>query len=249
MKDFWTTLAEATEGLHADKLKALAGNVSRLSSHLEFSAVVEDFGSRTLGEVKDAWFANPEVAPSEVAAALSFAACSKDSKSDETIELVWTGPDTSLVPSRDTRQVIGQVIDSARASLFIVSYAMYKVDGVLDKLSKVIDNGIEVSVLLESPESEGGRISQDNLSKFSKAVPKANLYVWDPSDRDTGVSVHAKCVVADQDLAFITSANLTSAALDRNMELGVLFRGGPTPKTLRAHLDALVATQIVTPWA
>ena len=25
MKDFWSTLAEATEGLHADKLKALAG--------------------------------------------------------------------------------------------------------------------------------------------------------------------------------------------------------------------------------
>ena len=48
--------------------------------------------------------------------------------------------------------------------------------------------------------------------------------------------------------AFITSANLTSAALDRNMELGVLFRGGLTPKTLRAHLGTLVTTQIVTPW-
>ena len=61
MKNFWSTLAEANEGLHADKLKALAGNISRLSSHLEFSAVVEDFGSRTLGKVKDAWFANPHL--------------------------------------------------------------------------------------------------------------------------------------------------------------------------------------------
>jgi phosphatidylserine/phosphatidylglycerophosphate/cardiolipin synthase-like enzyme len=39
-----------------------------------------------------------------------------------------------------------------------------------------------------------------------------------------GGVLHAKAVVADDETAFITSANLTEAALDRNIELGVLIR-------------------------
>ena len=34
--------------------------------------------------------------------------------------------------------------------------------------------------------------------------------------------MHAKAAVADSRVAFLTSANLTEAALERNMELGVL---------------------------
>lgn len=36
--------------------------------------------------------------------------------------------------------------------------------------------------------------------------------------------LHAKAVVADDEAVFITSANLTEAALDRNYELGLLVR-------------------------
>jgi phosphatidylserine/phosphatidylglycerophosphate/cardiolipin synthase-like enzyme len=37
--------------------------------------------------------------------------------------------------------------------------------------------------------------------------------------------MHAKAAVADSSTAFLTSANLTEAALERNMELGVLIHG------------------------
>ncbi|MYB38878.1 MAG: phospholipase, partial [Gammaproteobacteria bacterium] len=36
--------------------------------------------------------------------------------------------------------------------------------------------------------------------------------------------LHAKALVADSETTFITSANLTDAALNRNIELGVLLR-------------------------
>ena len=39
-----------------------------------------------------------------------------------------------------------------------------------------------------------------------------------------GGVLHAKAVVADDEAVFVTSANLTEAALDRNIELGVLIR-------------------------
>jgi phosphatidylserine/phosphatidylglycerophosphate/cardiolipin synthase-like enzyme len=62
-----------------------------------------------------------------------------------------------------------------------------------------------------------------------------------------GGTMHAKCAVADGSLAFVTSANLTRAALERNIELGLLIRGGDVPKDLHRHLDNLVATQKLAP--
>jgi cardiolipin synthase len=246
MSEFWQKLVQATESLHPAKLKVLSENIGRLDSCRGFPTIVEDFGNRELRALETAWFENPNITPAEVSSAILVSAIAKEAKNKESVELVWTGPDTTLVPSRDTRQVIEQVIGSAQKSLFLVSYVLYRVDGVLDSLAEAISRGIEVSVLLESPESSGGNVSQDGLSELKRAVPQAKIYVWNPSDREVRASVHAKCVVADDTLAFITSANLTSAALDRNMELGVLFRGGPTPKTLKAHLNALVTTKVVS---
>jgi phosphatidylserine/phosphatidylglycerophosphate/cardiolipin synthase-like enzyme len=39
-----------------------------------------------------------------------------------------------------------------------------------------------------------------------------------------GGVLHAKAVVADDEDVFVTSANLTQAALDRNIEVGLLVR-------------------------
>jgi phosphatidylserine/phosphatidylglycerophosphate/cardiolipin synthase-like enzyme len=51
--------------------------------------------------------------------------------------------------------------------------------------------------------------------------------------------------VADGKLAFVTSANLTDAALEKNMEVGVLIKGGNIPNQLDRHLEALVTTRTI----
>jgi cardiolipin synthase A/B len=53
-------------------------------------------------------------------------------------------------------------------------------------------------------------------------------------------SLHAKCAVADDDLLFITSANLTEFAMNLNMELGILVRGGELPGQVRLHFERLI---------
>lgn len=58
--------------------------------------------------------------------------------------------------------------------------------------------------------------------------------------------MHAKCVVADEKFAFISSANLTGAAMERNMELGVLAKGGKLPVQLSQHINELLRRKIVT---
>jgi phosphatidylserine/phosphatidylglycerophosphate/cardiolipin synthase-like enzyme len=46
----------------------------------------------------------------------------------------------------------------------------------------------------------------------------------DPRALATDGVLHAKAVVIDDEAAFVTSANLTEATLDRNIELGLLVR-------------------------
>jgi phosphatidylserine/phosphatidylglycerophosphate/cardiolipin synthase-like enzyme len=80
--------------------------------------------------------------------------------------------------------------------------------------------------------------------------PSVNTYTWDP-EKNPGTSqltgaVHAKCAIADGELAFITSANLSSAAMERNMELGVLVRGGNIPTELHKHLESLITSGILS---
>ena len=48
--------------------------------------------------------------------------------------------------------------------------------------------------------------------------------------------MHAKILVVDRRIALVGSANLTGHALERNLECGVLIRGGPVPGQLVAHL-------------
>ena len=58
--------------------------------------------------------------------------------------------------------------------------------------------------------------------------------------------VHAKVAVADGCECFLSSANLTGHAMEKNMEAGILITGGGIPRNLHEHLDALVTTGIVS---
>ncbi len=66
---------------------------------------------------------------------------------------------------------------------------------------------------------------------------------YDPRSLDSGGPsgvLHAKAVVADGESLFVTSANLTEAALDRNIELGILLRDRTIAQTALAHFNGLI---------
>lgn len=79
-------------------------------------------------------------------------------------------------------------------------------------------------------------------------VPDAKLYLWcERAKPFADGKVHAKVAVADGAICFITSANLTGHAMDRNLEACLLLRGGHIPKLLHEHLQALVDSGMLTP--
>ncbi len=72
---------------------------------------------------------------------------------------------------------------------------------------------------------------------------------YDPRALDPegpGGVLHAKAVVAD-DEAFITSANLTEAALDRNIELGVLIRDRAVALAVGGYFRSLIDRDLLKP--
>jgi phosphatidylserine/phosphatidylglycerophosphate/cardiolipin synthase-like enzyme len=58
-------------------------------------------------------------------------------------------------------------------------------------------------------------------------------------DGPSGV-LHAKAIVIDDEVALVTSANLTEAALDRNIELGLLVRDRALAASVSTHFRTLI---------
>jgi phosphatidylserine/phosphatidylglycerophosphate/cardiolipin synthase-like enzyme len=52
--------------------------------------------------------------------------------------------------------------------------------------------------------------------------------------------LHAKCIVVDRRIAFVTSANFTEAAQTRNIEIGALIRCERLAARLIGHFETLV---------
>jgi phosphatidylserine/phosphatidylglycerophosphate/cardiolipin synthase-like enzyme len=166
---------------------------------------------------------------------------------ENNVELVWTGPTTPFVATRRTEQVLLDLIGYAQSDLFLVSFVAYDVSSVIDALNAASIRGIDIRILLETSKSHGGSLTVDPIATMRRSVPSAELYVW--TDRQAPFAegrVHAKVAVADGNSAFLTSANLTGHALEKNMEAGVVITGGLIPTGLRAHLHALIETKVIS---
>lgn len=189
----------------------------------------------------------PTVSAQSVALALSAAANAVAAeRAHERLELVWTGPDSRLIPLRRTDQALLQLIDSAQLTLHIVSFAVYRIEAIARALARAAGRGVVISLYLETPEASEGCIAYDTLAAFGAEVRQhAHIYVWPLDKRPRATdgrhgSLHAKVAVADSRVMLVSSANLTEYALRLNMEMGVIVHGGELPAQAAAHLARLV---------
>lgn len=165
---------------------------------------------------------------------------------ESSTEFVWTGPTTSFVPTRRTEQVLLDLIRTATVDLFLVSFVAYGVPSIVMAINEALSRGVRVRALLERSSGHGGSLDYDPVELMRALVPNVELFAWKAKDESfIGGRVHAKMAVADGERAFITSANLTAYALEKNMEAGVLLHGGPLPKSLIEHLQALIDVGII----
>lgn len=191
------------------------------------------------------WEALPGVPGAAVAAAIRAAAAAVSSvRAVNQVSLVWTGPPTRAVGIRQTRAVVNTIVANATQTLVLVSFASYGVDQLANALATAIDRGVDVSLILETHDDSGGDLTFDAAKAFAVLFGRAHFYRWPRAARQAffagSARLHAKCIVADRSTALITSANLTGAGINDNIELGTLIEAGPLPAKLHDHLHLLV---------
>ena len=153
------------------------------------------------------------------------------------------------MPLRKTREALRDLTKNAQRSLILVSFSAYRDDDITDQLAEAAARGVELILILETTADSRGGLDREARLAFDALADKAAFYSWPGSQRTVGASslMHVKAAIADQSAALIGSANLSSAAMDRNMELGVLIVGDPLPRLLERHIRLLIAADNICP--
>jgi phosphatidylserine/phosphatidylglycerophosphate/cardiolipin synthase-like enzyme len=168
-------------------------------------------------------------------------------------DLVWSGPEVPGVYARDTRRVYDELLGSIEKSVWVSTYAFFDGPREFETLSKRLDDmpSIRASLLLNIERKWGDTTDATVLvrrfaERFWELDWPGNVQpavYYDPRSLDlksaSGV-LHAKAVVVDNQSVFVTSANLTEAALDRNYELGLLLRDSALALSVALHFQALI---------
>ncbi|QSB16691.1 DISARM system phospholipase D-like protein DrmC [Natronosporangium hydrolyticum] len=154
-------------------------------------------------------------------------------------ELVWTGPTTFDVPVRSTAQVLADLVDQAASELILVTYAARPHPPLLAALAAATDRGVSVWIVVETLGGAGSALQGEQPAKAFADLPKIPLFTWAIDRRPDGARMHAKLVVADERVLFVSSANLTAAGIGSNVEAGLLVSGGPAARRAAEHLRAM----------
>lgn len=150
------------------------------------------------------------------------------------IELVWTGPERSRATTRDTAVVVKQLFAEAKKSVLVAGFAFDDGAEIFEPLHQGIkERNLDVSVFMDigRAPSEGTRnehvqvcVDRFFAKNWPFGPPLPAVY-YDPrtTASDSIASLHAKCIVIDDEKSLVTSANFTNRGQNRNIEVGALI--------------------------
>lgn len=244
MSELARAAADAVASLAPAHLRALADAYRSCGEFTEASAsavvrAVPAPHREAASALNSAWREAPGVPGSGIALALDAALEARAQVRPTEIEVVVTGPASPAAPVRLTSQVVQQLIDRALARVMLVSFSAYGVSSVIAALDRAVERGVKVELVLESADHLDG-------GGGAHAYAKYDVFEWPNDQRNPpNAKLHAKAVLVDGDSVLLTSANLSNAAFDKNIELGVLCRGGKTANQVQQHFDALIQTGVL----
>jgi len=170
------------------------------------------------------------------------------------IELVTSGPEAPGITNRDTSVVVREMFAHATTSVQVVGYAVYQGQQVFETLARRMEElpDLDVRFFLNIARPDGdstaGQILVSRFAQRFKATQWPSGYrlpkvYYDPrSVADDGrvrSSLHAKCIVVDSEQVFVSSANFTQAAQQRNIEVGLSIRSPWLASRLIQHFRKL----------
>jgi phosphatidylserine/phosphatidylglycerophosphate/cardiolipin synthase-like enzyme len=173
---------------------------------------------------------------------------------EDLVDLVTTGPEAGGVANRSTAVVVSELFRGAERSVLVAGYAVYQGQKVFQALGDrmVQRPELDVRMFLDLPRKKGDTSTADALvarfaqqfksSKWPNAMPLPHVYCCEHLMGSNGKpgSLHAKCIVVDGKYVFVSSANFTEAAQERNIEVGLLVQSPTLADRIRVFFDALL---------
>ena len=173
-------------------------------------------------------------------------AAERRSSAEDSVELVLTGPNTGT--GRDTGVVVRQLFREALTSVWVCGYKLYNAKDLFADLARP---ALRVRMLLDIGEaealSEGAAVRRfmEDFRRWHWPEGQVLPEIWyDPSSLlprgEHRAVAHAKCVVVDERRLFVSSANFTEAAQNRNLEAGVLVDSTTLAVRMVQFLEGLI---------
>jgi phosphatidylserine/phosphatidylglycerophosphate/cardiolipin synthase-like enzyme len=242
-------------------LRALAAAVAtgRLSAPYVTTSVQRVLNASVAVEVASSLYqlAESNTPPLTLARTLELLADSLNARPplEDLIDFVITGPDGTGAGGRSTSVVVREMFQNARESVVVIGYAVHQGQRVFQTLADRMAElrTLEVRMYLDIQRDSGDTSADSELThrfkeRFRKfqwparsPLPQVFYYPksLEPEQRERG-ALHAKGIVVDACQVFVSSANFTEAAQQRNIEVGVLLRSPTMADRLLRFLDTLV---------
>lgn len=135
--------------------------------------------------------------------------------------LVWSGPHLPGDSVRTTEAIV-RLIDEAEESVLASTYSA-TVDGAfVTALRRAADRKLQITVIADVAKLGG------TARAIATAIPRATLLGYHHSSGQWHGVQHSKFLVIDGRATLVTSANLSTQAVEMNLEAGVLIEDDPT---------------------
>jgi len=245
-----STLESMSQALKAGRLKPpyTAFSVAEWAPQAARESLASEFSSlQTLGFTPSTLAITIEALAEDAAAR---------QRAIDQIQLVWTSPDEEGPHVRDTSVVVRQLLSEARQSLWISTYSIFNGQEVFLPIEEAwsVRPELEVVLILNIPPNQDAAVEKYAWSfwKYHWPWTRKPAVFYDPRSSEktpaTPACQHAKCILVDGVTAFITSANFTESAHERNIELGVLFRDNPrVAGSIRSKFESLIGDGFLKP--
>jgi phosphatidylserine/phosphatidylglycerophosphate/cardiolipin synthase-like enzyme len=160
--------------------------------------------------------------------------------SAQRIDVVWSGPNSPAVPVRSTAQVLIHLVGEARHELILMTYSAWPYAPLTEAIAAAVTRKVAVMAVVETLAGAGGALAGEEPAAAFLAIPGVQVWHWPTARRpEQSSKMHAKLAVADSRVLLVTSANLTQSGIVKNIEAGLLVRGGPAPVRAAEHIREL----------
>jgi phosphatidylserine/phosphatidylglycerophosphate/cardiolipin synthase-like enzyme len=168
-------------------------------------------------------------------------------------DLVVSGPDVPGVPTADTYAVVQSLFQEAQNEIVLAGYAFHNGKLLFERLAeqKRLRPQLRIIFHVDVPRKTADTTSSDDIILRYADEFRNRHWPWQPlpevyfdpralnADSHARASLHAKIVVVDRAKLFLTSANFTEAAHQRNIEMGLLSRAAYLAEQVAAYFEGL----------